>query len=120
MARRYASVHKGLERARIDEWALNDLLVKQAETQGELRVASYAIYSLYHTPRVPRHQRRCRAPRRPTMHDRRFKLDDARSLGKPDEVLTLGDGSEGDTIKIAVFNHGPAPSHLAPPSDRSP
>ncbi len=223
MARGYASVYKGLERTRIDEWALNDLLVRQAETQGELRVAGYAIYSLdhtpyprrsaptvsdrgyvhgadgqvvghqysllgrvmhesgawvgvtdcerirtdqrpvqvgaaqvaqfrqtatlpsiitadseyltqdmldqahertpllirmkhnrvlYHAPRVPRR----RAPGRPAVHGRRFKLNDARSLGKPDEVWIVADaaadaGRQGGRIEIAVFKAVHVRSH---------
>lgn len=219
MARRYASVYKGLERTRINEWALNDLLVRQAETQGELRVAGYAIYSLDHTPyprrsaptvsdrgyvhgadgqvvghqysllgrvmhaegawvgvtecgrirtdqtpvqvgaaqvarlrqtatlpsiitadseyltremldqaheRTPllirmKHNRvlfhaphvpRRRAPGRPAVHGRRFKLNDARSLGKPDEVWIVADtDGQGSRIEIAVFKAVHVKSH---------
>jgi hypothetical protein len=64
MKRSFASVYKGLERTRIDECELNKVLVRQAETHGELTVSGYAIYSLDHTP-YPRQNA-------PTVSDRGF------------------------------------------------
>lgn len=50
MRRGYASVYKGLERTRINEVRLRELLVQQAAASGELRVAGYMIQALDHTP----------------------------------------------------------------------
>lgn len=50
MQRKFSSVHKGLERLRLDAEQLVPVLVQQAEAQEHFQVAGYAVYALDHTP----------------------------------------------------------------------
>jgi len=50
MQRRFSSVYKGLERARIDTPALRQWLVRLTESQECFQVAGYAVHVLDHTP----------------------------------------------------------------------
>lgn len=64
MQRKFSSVHKGLERTRLEAGQLTPMLVEMAEAQEHFLVAGYAVYALDHTP----------YPRRaaPTVSDRGF------------------------------------------------
>ena len=50
MQRKFSSVHKGLERTRVDTSAVRSLLVRTAATQEHFLVAGYAVWALDHTP----------------------------------------------------------------------
>ena len=62
--RSFSSVYKGVERTRIDCQSLTQLLVREAETAGELLFDGWALYALDHSP-YPR-------PSAPTVSDRGY------------------------------------------------
>ncbi|MBX7219189.1 MAG: transposase [Blastocatellia bacterium] len=62
MERTYSSVYKGLQRTKLEADQLRPLLVRYAESQGELVIEGAAVYALDHSPYPRKHA--------PTVSDR--------------------------------------------------
>jgi len=100
MQRKFSSVHKGLERTRVDTSAVRSLLVRTAATQEHFLVAGYAVWALDHTP-YPR-------PNAPSVADRGFVHGaDGQAIGHQYSLLGRGMHPTGGWIGVTDIRRIP-------------
>jgi hypothetical protein len=89
-----------------DSEYLTQEMLDQAHDRTPLLIRMKSNRVLYHAPKAVRR----RAPGRPTVHGRRFQLNEARSLGQPDQVAHVP-AADGGWIEIVVFQAVHVKSH---------
>ena len=108
MQRKFSSVHKGLERTRLDTARLIPTLVQLATEQEHFQVAGYAVYALDHTP-YPR-------PAAPTVSERGFVHGaDGQVVGHQYSLLGRVMHPQGSWVGVTDLQRIPSatsPTHL--------